>query len=413
MKKVYLLLTITILFFQQNSNAQVLGCTDILATNYNKNATKNDGSCTYNAAQIAPLSSYSLNGSLAETSGLIKWNNQIWTHNDDTDLKLYALDTNSGNIVKSYSLNGLTNTDWEDISQDENYVYIGDFGNNSNGNRTDLKIIRVEKNSLLANSPLIDTIRFNYNNQTDFSAQGANNTDFDCESFIVSGDSIFLFTKQWINKQTSLYAFPKTPGTHTANYKTTFNVQGLITGAVNISLKNLTVLCGYTNTLQPFLYLLYDYKGTDFFSGNKRRVDISLPFYQIEGIASNNGLNYFLSNEYFTKPPIVTTNQKLHVFNLNNYLGHYLNPISTLVVENEKENNFQLFPNPVSKDVSLLVTKKLIGENYTITAITGKTVITNTIYEEKTLINCAHLPPGIYWLSIGNNHKQAFKLLKN
>jgi hypothetical protein len=60
------------------------------------------------------------------------------------------------------------NTDWEEISQDSSYIYVGDFGNNYQGNRTDLHILRIEKKSFLLNQPIIDTISFSYSNQTDF-----------------------------------------------------------------------------------------------------------------------------------------------------------------------------------------------------------------------------------------------------
>ena len=118
-----------------------------------------------------------LNAALVETSGLIFWNNTLWSHNDDTDIKLYSVDTATADTIHSYVLKNTVNTDWEEISQDANYVYVGDFGNNANGNRTDLHILRVEKNSLLVNAPVIDTIWFSYSNQTNFSPAGANHTD--------------------------------------------------------------------------------------------------------------------------------------------------------------------------------------------------------------------------------------------
>ncbi len=157
-KILYVVFTINFLFVN-NLKAQVSGCTDAFATNYNSSATINDGSCIYSPASVTPTSTFNLGSSLKETSGLIQWNNQIWTHNDNTDVNIYGLDTINGNLVQSFPLNSITNIDWEDISQDNKYVYIGDFGNNFNGDRTDLKIYRVDKNSILANSPIIDTIK--------------------------------------------------------------------------------------------------------------------------------------------------------------------------------------------------------------------------------------------------------------
>ncbi|MEO8235531.1 MAG: hypothetical protein ABI549_08975 [Flavobacterium sp.] len=76
--------------------SQTLGCTDVLAKNYNSKATINDGSCVYKNEAINLTNTFVLNQKLKETSGLIQWNNRLWTHNDDTDTNLYALDTING-----------------------------------------------------------------------------------------------------------------------------------------------------------------------------------------------------------------------------------------------------------------------------------------------------------------------------
>ena len=234
-------LFVLLLLILNNLKAQP-GCTDPLASNYNHLAAQNDGSCVYSAATISAGTSVQLPAIMQETSGLIFWNNRLWTHNDDSDINLYAFDTNAVNIFEAYALTGTANIDWEEISQDSAYIYVGDFGNNVNGNRTNLKILRIEKNTLLTHAPIIDTIAFAYANQTDFSPTGGNNTDFDCEAFIVTTDSIYLFTKQWVSQKTALYVLPKTPGNHLAQYKTTLDVQGLVTGAVYLENANLVVL---------------------------------------------------------------------------------------------------------------------------------------------------------------------------
>ena len=62
--------------------------------------------------------------------------------------------------------NKVENSDWEEISQDDGYIYLGDFGNNT-GDRTDLHILRVEKSSLKSGKPSIDTIWYTYSDQYD------------------------------------------------------------------------------------------------------------------------------------------------------------------------------------------------------------------------------------------------------
>jgi hypothetical protein len=93
----------------------------------------------------------------------------------------------------------------------------------------------------------------------------------------------------------------KTPGSYKAQYKNSYDVQGLVTGATLLENKKLVVLCGYNSLLQPFTLLLYDYEANDFFSGNKRKINLNLAFHQVEGIATNNGLKYFISNEFLPK----------------------------------------------------------------------------------------------------------------
>ena len=81
------------------------------------------------------------------------------------------------------------NTDWEDITQDENHLYIGDFGNNL-GDRRDLRIYILNKSDLLPSSdtiPVAGIISYSYENQTDFTPAANLTTPWDCEAFVVIG----------------------------------------------------------------------------------------------------------------------------------------------------------------------------------------------------------------------------------
>ncbi|MGO3183006.1 MAG: T9SS C-terminal target domain-containing protein [Aequorivita sp.] len=302
-----------------------VGCTDALANNYNSIAIQNDGSCTYDYVVVSTTNTYELEDVLSETSGLIYWNDKLWTQNDSADNNLYELNPSNGYITDSISLYPEINKDWEEISQDNNYFYVGDFGNNVNGNRTDLKIIRVSKTSILAGIPEMDIINFTYENQIDFTPKGANNTDYDCEAFIITDDEIFLFTKEWISNKTRVYKLPKIPGTYQAELLDTFDIKGLVTGAVYKKDKGIIALSGYNNFLQPFVFLLYDFKDEDFFGGNKRKLDINLPFHQVEGITTEDSLIYYISNEKFDT---TDTTQELHTLDLTTYLEEYFNVLS-------------------------------------------------------------------------------------
>jgi hypothetical protein len=318
------ILPILFLLFITTSYAQISGCTDPLSNNYNAKATANDGSCQYNSTRIKPTSSIKLSEALKETSGLVYHDSLLWTVNDDKDTTLYGIDK-TGQIQKEVKLHTVINSDWEEISQDSSYFYIGDFGNNYYGNREDLHILRVEKESLFLDSPKIDTISFSFSNQLEYAKAQPNTTNFDCEAFIVTRDSIYLFSKQWEKEETSVYVLPKTPGNYIAELKTTYNVKGLITGATYLEDKKILVLSGYSHYLSPFVYLLYDYKDNDFFSGNKRKLNLELGFHQIEGIATQDGLHYYLTNEQFIKKPFLNIPQKINEIDLSLFLKSYIN----------------------------------------------------------------------------------------
>ncbi|MBP6091038.1 MAG: T9SS type A sorting domain-containing protein [Crocinitomicaceae bacterium] len=380
-------------------NAQLTGCTDPLALNYDAAAQLNDGSCLYPTTSVNVTSSLDLPASLQESSGLIFYNNAIWSHNDNSDLKLYQLNPNDASQIATQTILNCNNTDWEEITQDANYIYIGDFGNNSSGNRTDLHILRIAKNSLFTSTLSVDTIWFTYSNQTDFSATSGNNTNFDCEAFIVSSDSIYLFTKQWLNQQSTIYALPKLPGTYSAQLKVTIPVNGLITGANFQEDKRLITLIGYSSLLQPFLYLLYDFQGTNFESGNKRKVGLNLPFHQTEGITSENGIDYYVSNEYFSNA-FATTPQKLHTLNLSNFLQPYINSLTNHIETLNESYNLTLTPNPTNQSISIH-SENLTFKTIVISTNFGKIVQQTSGNEANELtLNVASLLPGSYFLSV-------------
>jgi len=75
---------------------------------------------------------------LYELSGItasLRNSDVLWTHNDGSDPKLYAVGTDS-EFLGTYSLLDLDTHDWEDIAvgpgplAGETYVYVGDHGNN-------------------------------------------------------------------------------------------------------------------------------------------------------------------------------------------------------------------------------------------------------------------------------------------
>lgn len=402
MKLLYLLLW---LFCFGTIVPQTTGCTDPLAINFNSLATLNDGSCIYTSASSSVINSWILSDSLEEISGLCFNEGKLYAHNDNLDKKIYRLDTLYGVKTGTYSLSSIRNIDWEEIAEDQNYFYLGDFGNNS-GNRNDLKIYRALKSSVLNNNPVIDSILFVYSDQSNFNPP-PNTTNFDCEAMIVGQDSIYLFTKQWGLGSTSYYALPKTAGTHTATLKGSVNVQGLITGACYLEQKKLIVLSGYSNLLQPFLFLLYDYNGNNFTSGNKRKISLSLPFHQVESVASMNGQRFYISNERFVNGNL-TVQQKLHLVDLSSFLQAY-------VCAGIEEANASSLPDLSIGPVPLqdiLYAKSVFEFNYNLYNSKGELILSGSSNGTQRM-NVENLAGGIYIFEmiISGQYKR-FKLVK-
>jgi len=327
-----------IYLFCSDVNAQQPGCPDPLAVNFDSSATINDGSCTYKNISVNAKRKYQMNDLLKETSGLIWWKQKIWTHNDSGgEAALYAMKDSSNNIIKKVTITNAENVDWEDITQDAKYIYIGDFGNNGRNNRTDLKIYKVAKADIQkSNIVKAAIINFSYSDQTQTELNEGRFNNFDCEAMIAYGDSLFLFSKDWQDNKTRLYKLPKKPGIYTAVKMGELNVRGLITGAEIVTDKKLIVLTGYNTLVNPFLYLLYDFKGNNFFEGNKRKVLLNEPFTQMEGICAKDATTFYVSNEKF-EHAFITTNAQLKKVDLSSLLNPYYNSI-----ENKKSKQHHI-----------------------------------------------------------------------
>ncbi|MFL9844381.1 T9SS type A sorting domain-containing protein [Flavobacterium rhizosphaerae] len=388
--------------------AQVYGCTDPMSMNYNPNATVNNGTCTYATTSVTPESSVNLDGAVNETSGLILWNGLVYTHNDDNDINVYGIDPVTGQISSTLPVSGATNVDWEDIAQDDAFIYIADTGNNAHGNRTDLRIIRVNKTQLSNTTPQVEYINFSYEDQTDFSTANNNTTDFDCEAIVAGINNIYIFTKQWTSQQTGIYSIPKIPGNYTAQLMGTLDVGGLVTGATWIEQNNIIALSGYTVTLQPFIYLLYDYKDTDFLSGNKRKINVALPFYQVEGITTDNGIRYYLSNEHFQQGNAINTPQQLHFVDLSEYVGQYLSVMNDTFAR----AGIRIYPNPAADNLYIEGPVSLIGQSFYITDATGKVILTGMLESQSSQLDIATLQAGLYTVTITGYEGGSYKLAK-
>lgn len=249
------------------------------------------------------LVSDSLSAKVNEQSGMMWYKNLFWVINDsDCEPKLYAYN-NTGEIIKEVRISNAKNIDWEDLADDQDYIYIGDFGNNF-GCRKDLRVLKLKKKDIggseLSNIDA-DVIDVEWADQEDFSKR-LQNHDFDCEAFLSYGDSLFFFSKNWANYKTRMYSASKNIGAQKLKAKTEFNVDMLVTGADISSDGELLALVGYKNYLS-YIILFSEFEGTDFFGGKSIRIDLSpMGGAQTEGIIFGENDSLFISTEQ-TKLP--------------------------------------------------------------------------------------------------------------
>jgi len=244
---------------------------------------------------------------VSESSGLIYFNNHLITHNDsDNTAQLFELDTLTREIIRTVKIVNAVNQDWEAITQDETYIYIGDFGNNL-GLRKDLRIYRILKTDFLrSNSVTAAIINFSYEDQTDFTNTG--NSDWDTESFFVLKDHFILLTKQWKSLGTVAYKLPISLGTHSAvRYDETTNL-GLVTDVTFNENDDSILLVGYSSFLLPFAKLYTLTEDDKLFSNTATTISLNVGFAQIEGVAVGENNCYYFTSEYFSRqmPSIVS-----------------------------------------------------------------------------------------------------------
>ena len=253
------------------------------------------------AQQIKELTS--LSDSVFETSGLIFLENRLITHNDSGDVAaLYEIDTITGDVLRSVFIQNASHRDWEDICNDDEYIYIGDFGNNW-GNRQDLRIYRLPIADYLTseNDSLdVEVINFSYTEQKDFKPDPFF-TNYDTEAVIAYNDSLYIFTKNWGDNQTYIYSCSKEPGNYELSRVDVVNTKGIVTGASYNSEKHSIILSGYIHTF-PFLVEIKKFEGNQFSDGKITRYILPKNgSTQIEGITSVYPDRYFLTSEQTKK----------------------------------------------------------------------------------------------------------------
>ena len=213
---------------------------------------------------------------LKEVSGIeiTTGSDLIWMINDSGNkAKLYGISKN-GKISKEISVK-TKNNDWEDLTSDEEgNIYIGDFGNNES-DRKNLRVLKINKKYLSKRKAKVERIRFEYENQKDFSPKKKKML-FDAEAFFYFNKNIYVFTKSRVKNKygkTFLYRFPAEKGNHVAQligeYKNCKELSCWITSADISQDGKKVVLLSQKNIL-----IFTDFKEDNFLEGSVKEIEL-------------------------------------------------------------------------------------------------------------------------------------------
>lgn len=182
----------------------------------------------------------SLASTIEETSGLFCTAKGALTINDSgNEAKIYRIAAN-GKITSTEDV-AAENNDWEAITADKDYYYIGDIGNNR-GKREDLQILKVSR----FNHALVSTIPVKYqaNNPASNSAY---DHDYDGEALVAKDGHVMLFSKSWKSQLLHVYRISKEGGNEQlVPIKSIEGLPGLVTGADWSASLNSYLLVGYS-----------------------------------------------------------------------------------------------------------------------------------------------------------------------
>lgn len=279
-----------------------------------------------------------LSDTLSESSALLCIDSHLYSINDSGNAPIiYELDTVNAFIVRQIYVKGSENIDWEALAQNDNYIFIGDFGNNK-GNRQNLGIYKIDKSDFL-NTPNdtveAEHISFSYQAQTTFEELNYSNNNLDAEALVAIGDSLYIFSKNWGNGKTYLYALSQALGTYSLIIKDSIDIQALVTDATYLPEHQKIVLIAIN--FSSLKLIDFDVNTDNVSFGDNVNIELLnlTDSKQVEGLCfKNNG--FYATAEYFDShnaclysiDSLKATNISF-IENTKNWVNCYPNPSST------------------------------------------------------------------------------------
>ena len=232
-----------------------------------------------------------------ETSGLEFYNNNFITHNDSGGEPSLYVFNEMGEVIETIGLNKnpdfeIENNDWEDITNDNEYLFVADTGNNF-GNRDNLNIIRVSKGTDFMVDGIIE---ISYSDQESFFPRPKHK--YDAEAIIVIEDKIALFSKDRENLNTDLYLVDKNRnGSQILTSEVSYNVNTLITGGDYDEDRNLLALVSYNSNGNQYLLLFENFKLNNLENNTFKKLKIPLEQAQIEAVKIIDEKTFWVTSE--------------------------------------------------------------------------------------------------------------------
>lgn len=227
-----------------------------------------------------------------ETSGLEYYNKNFLTHNDSGGKPILYEFNKDGKIVSEHIINNCgVNNDWEDITADNENIYVANSGNNF-GTRENLAVLVLDKEN---NFKCKGLIQFRYKRQNNFESR--NRHPYDSEGLISVDDELIIFSKDREDLITELYSLPKTPGDYEIEPLYSYQVNSLITGADYSKELKLVALVGYDFAGNQFLYTIKDFERNNLNNSKLRKFKIPVGKAQIEAIKIINESSFWITSE--------------------------------------------------------------------------------------------------------------------
>ena len=226
-----------------------------------------------------------------ETSGLEYDNDHLITFNDSGNHPVLFYLNIKGKVIRARNIKNAKNNDWEDITMDDEYLYIGDIGNNYD-TRKNLSIIKIHKNK---NPDSFELINFNYPEQKSFNYRKL--SMFDAEGLISVDDYLLIFTKNRAEKITDIYKLPKIPGTYNAIKIGSINTESIITGADFDKKTNLLALTSTINFNKYYLLIIDGFSLKKKNKYNIKKYEIPVGATQVEAVKIINSSTLWISSE--------------------------------------------------------------------------------------------------------------------